>query len=371
MSVADHQSVPVEPLAAFAKLDPAGITVSGISSGAFFAHQFHIAFSSLVKGAGIVAGGPFGCAAQVDNITPPFGNPFVLTLVPRRVVASLAVCTHFGRSDFEQAGWQFPDAPAAASLQRAAVRAHTEGIIDDPNNLIESRVWLFHGDRDTGVPKSTVQELRTFYQLMGVPAANIELKDGPDAKHGMPIKTLPSAGAARHCRLPEPSFLVRCDYGAAELLLQHLYPHAKPAATHSSTAGRIIGFDQTEFFDERDASTSLNETGYLYVPANCENHSNSGAKCRLHVAFHGCEQYVDKIHGLFFRDAGYNDWADTHHVIILYPQATPWLRFADLSQITGNPKGCWDWWGFSGDNYLSRDGKQMRAVRAMIARMLP
>jgi hypothetical protein len=232
-------------------------------------------------------------------------------------------------------------------------------------------VWLFHGDRDTGVPKSTVQELRTFYQLMGVAAANIELKDGPDAKHGMPIKTLPSAGAARHCRLPEPSFLVRCDYGAAELLLQHLYPQAKPAATHSSTAGRIIGFDQTEFFDERDASTSLNETGYLYVPANCENNSNSGAKCRLHVAFHGCEQYVDKIHGLFFRDAGYNDWADAHHVIILYPQATPWLRLADPSQITGNPKGCWDWWGYSGDNYLSRDGKQMRAVRAMIARMLP
>lgn len=371
VSVADHQSVSVEPLAAFAKLDPADITVSGISSGAFFAHQFHIAFSSLVKGAGIVAGGPFGCAAQVHNITPPFGNPFVLTLVPRRVVAALAVCTHFGRSDFEQAGWQFPDAPAAASLKREAVRAHTEGMIDDPNNLIDSRVWLFHGDRDTGVPKTTVQELRTFYQLMGVPAANIELKDGPDAKHGMPIKTLPSAGAARHCRLPEPSFLVRCDYGAAELLLQHLYPHAKPAATHSPTAGRIIGFDQTEFFDERDASTSLNEIGYLYVPANCENHSNSGAKCRLHVAFHGCEQYVDKIHGLFFRDAGYNDWADAHHVIILYPQATPWLRLVDPSQITGNPKGCWDWWGYSGDKYLSRDGKQMRAVRAMIARMLP
>src|SRR3954469_22660665 len=90
VSVADHQNVPVEPLAAFAKLDPAGITVSGISSGAFFAHQFHIAFSSLVNGAGIVAGGPFGCAAQVDNITPPFGNPFVLTLVPRGVVAALA-----------------------------------------------------------------------------------------------------------------------------------------------------------------------------------------------------------------------------------------------------------------------------------------
>jgi hypothetical protein len=68
VSVADHQNVPVEPLAPFSNLDPSGITVSGISSGGFFAHQFHVAFSSLVKGAGIVAGGPFGCAAQVDAI---------------------------------------------------------------------------------------------------------------------------------------------------------------------------------------------------------------------------------------------------------------------------------------------------------------
>src|SRR5215213_1995149 len=112
-TLADHGRIPVQPLQAYNNLDRSSITVSGLSSGAFFAHQFHVAYSSLVKGAGIVAGGPYGCAAQVDNITPPFGNPFVLTLVPRRVVASLVVCTHFGRSDFEQAGWQFPGAPAA------------------------------------------------------------------------------------------------------------------------------------------------------------------------------------------------------------------------------------------------------------------
>jgi poly(3-hydroxybutyrate) depolymerase len=93
--------------------------------------------------------------------------------------------------------------------------------------------------------------------------------------------------------------------------------------------------------------------------------------CRLHVAFHGCEQYVDKIHDLFFRDAGYNAWADANHIIVLYPQAAPWLRLADPSQITGNPKGCWDWWGYSGDDYLGQNGKQMRAVRGMIGRMLP
>ena len=37
-------------------------TVSGLSSGAYMAGQFHVAFSGEVVGAGIVAGGPYGCA---------------------------------------------------------------------------------------------------------------------------------------------------------------------------------------------------------------------------------------------------------------------------------------------------------------------
>ena len=44
----------------------------------------------------------------------------------------------------------------------------------------------------------------------------------------------------------------------------------------------------------------------------------------------------------------------------------------DPSGLTANPDGCWDWWGYAGDDaYFTCDGKQMRAVRAIIARMLP
>ena len=368
VSLAEKQDVPIEPLAAYDKLDPKSVTVSGISSGAFFAHQFHVAYSSLVKGAGLVAGGPYGCAEQVDSISPPFGNPFFLTFISRRIVASLAVCTHLGRSDFEGSGWRLPAKPDANEARHLADRSHADGTIEDPANLARSRIWLFHGDQDNVIPQSTGREVKKFYELMGVPAANIEVKDGPGAKHGMPIKTLP-AGSSKHCELPDPSFLVRCDYGAAELLLRHLYSDALPA--RSLASGRIVGFDQTKFFNSTDESTSLNGTGYLYVPEACENSSAASTKCRLHVAFHGCEQYVDKIHDLFIRDAGYNDWADAHHVIVLYPQAKPWLWRTDPSQINANPKGCWDWWGYSGGEYLGRNGKQMRAVRQMIGRMLP
>jgi len=37
------------------------MAVVGLSAGAFFAAQFHVAFSSELIGAGIIAGGPYYC----------------------------------------------------------------------------------------------------------------------------------------------------------------------------------------------------------------------------------------------------------------------------------------------------------------------
>jgi hypothetical protein len=42
--------------------DASGTSVSGLSSGAFMAVQFQVAYSAEVVGAGIVAGGPFYCS---------------------------------------------------------------------------------------------------------------------------------------------------------------------------------------------------------------------------------------------------------------------------------------------------------------------
>ena len=110
--------------------------------------------------------------------------------------------------------------------------------------------------------------MTSFYRMMGVPAGNIAEEEGPDAEHGMPVKAQPPTPTGPHCALHDPAFLVACDYGAAELLLRHLYPGAAAAA--GVAAGRIVGFDQTEFFDG-EPRTSLNAVGYLYVPAACEN----------------------------------------------------------------------------------------------------
>src|SRR5947208_4196635 len=50
-----------DPLGRF-PVDPAEVSVSGISSGAFMANQLHIAHSAGIVGAGMIAGGLYGCA---------------------------------------------------------------------------------------------------------------------------------------------------------------------------------------------------------------------------------------------------------------------------------------------------------------------
>ena len=62
-------------------------SISGISSGAFMAVQFATAWSSVITGVGVVAGGPYWCA-KADGL---FG---FLTSWPRRVLPTPAWRRH-------------------------------------------------------------------------------------------------------------------------------------------------------------------------------------------------------------------------------------------------------------------------------------
>ena len=109
------------------------------------------------------------------------------------------------------------------------------------------------------------------------------------SEHGMPIKSQPPGTTGPHCKLPDPSFLVQCDYGARFRSCCCVISTAAPLLRGVAPPAEIVGFDQTAFFDITEDRISLNRTGYLYVPAACENGtSNAVHRCRLHVAFHGC-----------------------------------------------------------------------------------
>ncbi len=312
--------------------DPRAVTVSGVSSGGYMAVQFNVAHSSVVTGAGVLAAGPYYCA-QGSVVTAYYNCMTPGTWTPLPGIEQLKA-----RTD-------------------VLVRARS---IDPTENLARARVWLFSGTSDRTVDPSVVDALREFYARYGVPPERIAfVKDRP-AGHAMVTE---STGGA--CAVTAPPYINDCDFDAAGEALKHLLGPLEPPAAKES--GRIVRFDQRTFAAGDAYSISMADSGYAYVPRTCET-----TQCRVHVAFHGCRQSVEAIGERFVREAGYNRWADTNRLVVLYPQTISrngWGMTGLQWSFVYNPRGCWDWWGYTGSQYMTRAGPQIAAVRAMIDRL--
>jgi poly(3-hydroxybutyrate) depolymerase len=301
--------------------DLGALTVSGLSSGGYMAGQFHIAHSSTVRGAGMLAAGPYYCAQ---------GSSW----------SAYYRCTTPG---------YFTPLPKVEDLKAQLDKFAREGGIDATANLAGAPVWLFSGTKDHTVEEPVVAAAERLYALLG--AKPVFVKDRP-AGHGMA-----TLGAGNACGSSESPFINGCEYDAAGQLLHHLTGSPQPAAATAS--GGVIAFDQRPFADGNAHAIGMADEGYAYVPAACETQS-----CRVHVAFHGCRQNAGAVGERFVREAGYNRWADTNAFVVLYPQA-----IKRYSPLVFNPRGCWDWWGYTGAEYHTQRAPQIRAVMAMLDRL--
>ena len=81
--------------------------------------------------------------------------------------------------------------------------------------------------------------------------------------------------------------------------------------------------------------------------------------CHLHISFHGCDQSTAEVGSIFAENAGLNEWAETNGIVVLYPQAAP-------NALLLNPNACFDWWGYTDEEFATKDGAQISIVRAMI-----
>jgi poly(3-hydroxybutyrate) depolymerase len=94
----------------------------------------------------------------------------------------------------------------------------------------------------------------------------------------------------------------------------------------------------------------------VYVPPACEQ----APGCRIHIALHGCAQSRETIGDTFVKEAGFAELADQNRLIVLFPQA---------KASTYNPEGCWDWWGYTGLDFLGKDAPQIKAIWSMVEQL--
>jgi hypothetical protein len=301
-------------------------SVSGLSSGAFMAAQIQVAHASDIVGAGIVAGGPYACAESAASQAFPFWP----TAVAQNAAQALYRCM--------KTDWGEPDPVALVS--RAKELAET-GAIDPVADLADDNIYLFSGNEDQTVMRPVVQAAARFYKEIGVDPGNIALIE----KQGGHAFLTEQGGAA--CGISEAPYVSDCDYDQAQAILAWIYGPLE--ARSPIPSGRFIVFDQGEFTGPADG---LADEGMVYIPASCAGEPG----CRIHIALHGCEQSRETIGDTFIRESGFAAIADKNRLIVLFPQT---------EESTVNPHGCWDWWGYTGLDYLGKDAPQIRAIWAM------
>jgi poly(3-hydroxybutyrate) depolymerase len=338
-----------DPLGRF-PVDPAQVSVSGISSGAFMANQLHIAHSAGLIGAGLIAGGLYGCAVDSELEDGVFA------------LASLAVgpCMSVPRL-----------LRNADSYARLTADFAAKGWIDPLSNIPRSRVYIFTGQADSVVNSKVIEMGASLYRRLGVPETQLQFhnKDlpGDGAGHSWVTKNFGNV-----CNANASPFINRCDYDQAAGVLQTIYGPLKPPV--NEPAGRIVVFDQTEFVaGNAAAANGLSDKGYLYVPKACE--PGGTQLCRLHLVLHGCLQAAEVLGDQFYTKIGVNEWADSNHILVLYPQAhattvseLPLQNWSSL--LNTNINGCWNWWGYAGDKrFLTKQGVQLAALWSMVRRI--
>ncbi|KAL6235507.1 hypothetical protein BDW75DRAFT_250825 [Aspergillus navahoensis] len=315
-------------------VEPDSVSISGFSSGGFMATQLGIAYSSVFKvGFGVFAGGPFDCARNQPNRTCMMNNT-------------------------------------------PAIKIPTENIhlwsgkqIDDIANLRTRKVYLQVGELDRTTGPNVLSQLKR--QLSGFLTeeytTHIVL---PGAEHTFPT-VLDSIGN-NDCDVGEAPFISDCGYDGAGEVFRWLYGREslKPK-NKGKLKGNVLEFEQTGEFGAGARDSGMGGKGYLYVPEDCRDGASSTV-CKLHVVLHGCCQSHDIIGDKFVENTGYNQWADTNGIIVLYPQTTVDNSLHTIwdGGVHANPLACWDWIGLYGANADQKGGAQMEAIVNQVKRVV-
>ncbi|WP_374691067.1 hypothetical protein [Accumulibacter sp.] len=192
----------LDDVVAGVNIDPDQISVSGISSGGFMAHQFHVAHSEHIMGVGVVAGGPYYCSAGsiLDAVTKC--SQFVM-LECRQLGLDAKLC---GKTDRAPKNGQEARRVAAASFAEAKTQ-EAAGRISKLAGLKGDQVYLISAEYDAIVPHGVMDAVFHFYadaDKAAIEAGHIAYNRSFPARHTMVRDAFnkPVGDVVGNCALP-------------------------------------------------------------------------------------------------------------------------------------------------------------------------
>lgn len=225
----------------------------------------------MIKGSGLIIGGPYGDDTYNWNTTEVSGNT------------------------------------ASMGIEKAEDYL-SQGLIDNTENLNNDPVYIFSGELDTTVIPAKQEALKDFYTNYG---ANIDFVSKADIGHEIPT-----------------IFDENNDftYDMAGDLLSHILTNLETNSIASlneanadwESAGVLRRFNQWEFVSDvgmtKGKSSGLAKYGYVYYPDECITN-----QCKVHMHLHGCLDINQGFTKNLYTTYGFHQYAATNDLIVIFP----------------------------------------------------
>jgi len=243
-------------LQALPALAVTNVTVNGVSSGAAFATQMHISFSSSIIGSATTAGVPYYCAMNS------------LTLAMSTCITGVGTIP-------------------VGTLVQGTINGAKLGYVDSVKNLVDARIYILAGAYDSVIVPSTSISSQQYFVDIGTKAENIKTVFNIPAEHGWIVNSTITTTPFGPCdQVNKPYFLNNCNYNSAFEASSWLYNENFVKHIESNPVkGTLIQFDQTDFCGRNCDKMAFADTGYVYVPDICKYDINNNQNCKLMVIF--------------------------------------------------------------------------------------
>ena len=290
-------------------IDKTQVSISGVSAGGYMASQVNVSYSSIFSGVGIISGGFYGCAEGGLSDARNFCMPGIeLEELYKR---SLAL----------------------------AVNLDEKGDIDKTSHLTKTKVAILAGGEDKSVNPASSLYTEKFYKNFCTDT-NISRKNIPSMPHGI---SSPEAQIA--CNKMTPPYIYNCDFDTARFILETIYGNIQNG---QFDINNLHKFNQQKI----TKNETIDDYGFSYTPKQCYT-----SKCKLHIVLHGCNQGKEFVGNKFVIQSGYLNYAELNNIILIFPQN---------KATKENPYGCWDWWGYTGKRYYTKNSIQIKFLKKLV-----
>jgi len=328
-------------------IDRSSILTAGCSNTADFAHQFHVAFSSVVTGSCVFSGQPYRCAVT------RFDDDYMVPKTPSTAAGiHCPDCDSNGTLIYDHC----KNHPEWVDVNVLAAYAETAANVDDPRvHLAHARAFVFGPTHDRCYQPPAMANVAAFYWKYASRSTQVKLVDDQPFPHTLPTNSTPYFNTSQPAGYDGPG---RC--------LQHVFFHKQvmqAAAPRMDGAKYWRRINATAFVPPASVAAGMRPSAWLFVPPQCDK-----GTCKLVILPGGCDAFKDDLPG--GPDDDFARYGLSNGIVILKPCQGGPIDTKRFPYNHENRRGMVDVYGQLEADYATQTGSQMRPIGGMLKHLM-